>query len=276
MRFFTPAISKWRVGNGRAVFSPAGVELDPTALSGVVDVRARIEDQQSFLGFWKELWRLETWHHPSRVRLKIVRLDDGDVVIDREVFRTDVTLDTEGPSPVGFSQHFAPGTKQNLRAPTAIKLGRQGRGELWFRLFAATGAEPYWDTTTVANGPYRLRITAWDVAGNRGHDHGRRDGRQPVGAGSHPARKGGSGTRPYASRRTITGPCRGRIVFRPAKGGSGITVAASRPRPGRIRCGPYTRSQHPITTVGAGSHPAQRAGRGPAPTPAAGTTTRPV
>ena len=170
VRFFTPATSKWRVGNSRAVFSPAGLELDATAVSGVVDVRARIEDQQSFLGFWKELWRLETWHHPSRVRLKIVRLDDGEVVIDREVFRTDVTLDTEGPSPVGFSQHFAPGTKQNLRAPTAVKLGRQGRGELWFRLFAATGAEPYWDTTTVANGPYRLRITAWDVAGNRGHD----------------------------------------------------------------------------------------------------------
>ena len=168
VRFFTPAISQWRVGNGRAVFSPAGVELDPTALSGVVDVRARIEDQQSFLGFWEELWRLETWHHPSRVRLKIVRLDDGDVVVDREVFRTDVTLDVEGPSPVGFSQHFAPGTKQNLRAPTAIELRRQGRGELWFRLFASTGAEPYWDTTSVANGPYRLRITAWDVAGNRG------------------------------------------------------------------------------------------------------------
>jgi hypothetical protein len=170
VRFVTPALSRWRIGLSRAVYVPAGDELDPTALTGLVDVRARIEDRQTFLGWFEELWRLETWHHPARVRLKVVHLDDGVTVLDRDVFRTEVTLDVEGPAPVGFSQHFAPGTRQNLKAKTAIERGEQGRGELWFRLFAQPGVEPYWDTTTVPNGAYRLRITAWDVAGNRARD----------------------------------------------------------------------------------------------------------
>jgi hypothetical protein len=32
----------------------------------------------------------------------------------------------------------------------------------WFRVFP----RPYWDTTALPNGSYRLRIRAWDVAGN--------------------------------------------------------------------------------------------------------------
>jgi hypothetical protein len=170
VRFFRPAVSRWKVGLGRAVYVPAGDELDPGTLAGPVDVRARIEDRQSYVGWWKELWRLETRHHPARVRLRVVRLDDGEVVINRDVFRTDVTLDVQGPAPVGFSQHFAPGTRQNLRAPTVIKLGRQGRGELWFRLFAQSGREPYWDTRTARNGSYRLDVAAWDVMGNRARE----------------------------------------------------------------------------------------------------------
>jgi hypothetical protein len=35
-------------------------------------------------------------------------------------------------------------------------------GVYWFRLFPA----PYWDTRTLPDGRYRLRIRAWDVAGN--------------------------------------------------------------------------------------------------------------
>jgi hypothetical protein len=35
-------------------------------------------------------------------------------------------------------------------------------GIYWFRLFP----RPYWDTTRLPNGKYRLRISAWDVPGN--------------------------------------------------------------------------------------------------------------
>jgi len=77
-----------------------------------------------------------------------------------------VTLGPEGPAPVPISHHYAPGARQNLRAPTTLKLGRSGRGQLWFRLFARLEGA-YWDTTLLRNGPYRLKLTAWDVVGSR-------------------------------------------------------------------------------------------------------------
>ena len=68
---------------------------------------------------------------------------------------------------ISLSHHYAPGTRQNLRAKTAIKLKRQGRGELWFRLFAGPRRKSsYWDTTAFRDGPYRLTVTAWDIVGN--------------------------------------------------------------------------------------------------------------
>ena len=53
-------------------------------------------------------------------------------------------------------------------ANTALTLGRQGRGELWFRLFAGPRRKsPYWNTTAFRDGPFRLTVTAWDIVGNR-------------------------------------------------------------------------------------------------------------
>jgi hypothetical protein len=166
VRFYTPAEPPWATSLGRAVFPAAGFSLNPKKLSGLVDARARIEDPQSYRGWFKDLPLLETAHHPARVLLTVVRLADGVKIVDRDVFRSEVTLALEGPAPVPISRHYAPGSKQNLRAPTALKRGKPGRGELWFRLFASPlGA--YWDTTLVANGRYRLKITAWDVAGSK-------------------------------------------------------------------------------------------------------------
>ena len=90
-------------------------------------------------------------------------------MVDRDVFRADVTLAAQGPTPVPISHHYAPGTRQNLRAKTALELGRPGRGELWFRL-CARPESAFWDTTKLQNGAYRIRISAWDVAGNRSAD----------------------------------------------------------------------------------------------------------
>jgi hypothetical protein len=169
VRFFSAETPAWRVGLGRAVFPAAGSPLDPQHLSGQVDVRAWIEDEPSFRGWFRDVPLLQTAHHPARVHLVVVRLEDGTRVVDRDVFRADVTLAAQGPRPVPISHHFAPGTRQNLRAKTALELGRPGRGELWFRLFARAES-PYWDTTRLRNGPYRIRIRAWDVAGNRSDD----------------------------------------------------------------------------------------------------------
>jgi hypothetical protein len=167
--FFTPASPPWRKPRGVASFPRAGTRLDPSRLSGEVDVRARIEDPQSFRGWFRDVPLLETAHHPAGVHVSLVRLDDGKTVVDRDVFTAEVTLGSDsrrlGRSPVPFSSHYAPGTRQNLRAATALQLGRPGQGELWFRLFAGP-RKLYWDTTQVRNGPYRLTVSAWDVAGN--------------------------------------------------------------------------------------------------------------
>lgn len=164
--FFTAAAPAWRVGLGRAVFPAAGSAVDPAQLTGRVDVRARIEDEPTRRGWFRDLPILETPHHPARVKLTVTRLDDGTRIVDGDVFRTDVTLSREGPDPVPLSNHYAPGTHQNLRAKIALTRGEPGRGELWFRLFPSA-ERASWDTTAVPNGPYRLRIAAWDVAGNR-------------------------------------------------------------------------------------------------------------
>lgn len=162
IRFWSPANPAWRTAQGRAVFPVAGVVYDQLHLSGKVDVRVRIEDEQSFLGWWTDMPELETWHHPARVRVRVMRFATGKDVVDREVFDADRTL--AGAMP--FSHHYAPGTRQNLRAETVVRTGKPGRGQLWLRPLA-TKADPYWDTTKLPNGRYRIVVTAWDVAGNR-------------------------------------------------------------------------------------------------------------
>jgi hypothetical protein len=86
---------------------------------------------------------------------------------------SDVTLADDakrvGRDSIPAGHHYAPGTRQNLRANGALTLGRPGAGELWFRLFARPGG-PYWDTTAVRNGPYRLTVTAFDLLGNRARE----------------------------------------------------------------------------------------------------------
>jgi len=173
LAFYTPASPRWRVGQGRAIYSLGGTRLDPAALSGAVDARARIEDPQSFVGWFRDVPLLQTAHHPARVQLEVVRLEDGRKVVDRDVFVTDVTLGDDaarvGRDTILAGDHYAPGTRQNLRANGALTLGRPGAGELWFRLFARPGGA-YWDTTAVRNGPYRLTVTAFDLPGNRASD----------------------------------------------------------------------------------------------------------
>ena len=168
--FFTPASPAWRKPQGVAFFPRGGAPTRPQSAGrrrrrprshrGSPVVRRVVSDFPV----------LETSHHPTRVHLAIVRASDGKVIVDRDVFKAEVTLGSDarraGVSPIPFSNHYAPGTRQNLRAATALKLGRAGRGELWFRLFARPRIS-YWDTTRLANGPYSLTVGAWDVVGNR-------------------------------------------------------------------------------------------------------------
>ncbi len=76
----------------------------------------------------------------------------------REAFRAEQVLDQKA------GIHFAPGTEQNLPARGCMRRHADLRcdGIYWFRLFPRG-----WDTRLLDDGSYRVRVRAWDVAGNR-------------------------------------------------------------------------------------------------------------
>ena len=160
IRYYAPATPRWRrrLGTTVALLPQAGRRLNKAALAGKVDVRVRVSDPQTFIGWFRHIPRLAAPHHPFRLSVTIVRLATGRVVLRREAFRAEQLLDM----PAG--QHFAPGTEQNLPANGCMLFHRRMRcdGLYWFRLFPS----PYWDTTRLPDGRYRLRIRAWDVSGN--------------------------------------------------------------------------------------------------------------
>jgi murein DD-endopeptidase MepM/ murein hydrolase activator NlpD len=159
IRYYTPASPSWRRRIGHVVRLPqAGRRLDKRRLSGAVDVRVRASDPQSFIGWFSDLPWLAAPHHPFRLAVTIVDLAAGRIVERRDVFRSEQYLQLPA------DQHYAPGTDQNLPANACMRRHRHVRcdGIYWFRLYP----RPYWDTTRIANGRYRLRVRAWDVAGN--------------------------------------------------------------------------------------------------------------
>ena len=160
IRFHAPATPAWgrRPNTSVARLPPAGRRLDRDRLFGRVDVRVRVSDPQSFIGWFRDLPHLAAPHHPFRVAVTIVSVATGRVVRRREVFRAERLLGL----PAG--RHFAPGTEQNLPARGCMNPRRtlSCDGVYWFRLFPLR----YWDTTRLPDGRYRLRVRVWDVAGN--------------------------------------------------------------------------------------------------------------
>jgi hypothetical protein len=152
----------------------SGRRLDPSRLSGVVDVNVLAGDPQSFHGwFTGEFEKLRTEHHPYELRAELRRRSDGRAV-RWTVFRSDVQLDARIPSlgiPIPFTHHFAHGSSGMLKIPRCLT-GRGPRAQsgdcgahFRLRLFgSSTGA--FWDTRTVRNGRYLLTVTALDTSGN--------------------------------------------------------------------------------------------------------------
>ena len=152
IHYYTPAEPRWSLRSiGNVVRLPeAGRRLDAQRLSGRVDVRVRANDPQSFVGWFSELPWLAAPHHPARLSVLVVHLGSGEVVDRHDVFRSAQYLD------LPTSQHYAPGTEQNLPANACLRHHRTAScpGIYWFRVYPA----PYWDTTRLANGRYRLRV----------------------------------------------------------------------------------------------------------------------
>jgi hypothetical protein len=159
IRFYAPATPDWtrRPGTSVARLPPAGTRLNRDALSGLVDVRVRVSDPQSFIGWFEQLPWLAAPHHPFRVAVRITDAT-GAVVRRREVFRAEKLLG------LAAGRHYAPGTEQNLPANGCMRFHASMRcdGVYWFRLFPLR----YWDTRELRDGRYRLEVRVWDVAGN--------------------------------------------------------------------------------------------------------------
>lgn len=174
IRFFEPAPTTLQE-DGAVVVAPArGVELPATALHGLVDVRAEIDDPQSFRGWFAgPRAGLYAPHHPYRVRLTLSRANRPAALLDRDVFRGDRVLGkgeevTVIEPSVAFAGHFAPRTRQNLGAKRCIQQSPAPcAGRTVLRLFAGPGGRRFWNTRLLANGSYRLTVTAWDRRGNR-------------------------------------------------------------------------------------------------------------
>lgn len=169
LAFFRPASPTWRsvnctFGGYCAVLPASGTRLAANALSGIVDVRARVHDAQSFRGWLDARPEQANVHHPARLHVSVRSQATGKLVVDREVFWYDATLGAAsallGRKPIATARHYAPGTVENLRGAGG------GQSTLWFRLFAGPSGQ-YWDTTRTANGTYRLTVTAFDLKGNR-------------------------------------------------------------------------------------------------------------
>jgi hypothetical protein len=159
IRYYTPATPSWTRRQGNVARLPqAGTRLDKTRLSGTVDVRVRLDDPQSFIGWFADLPWMASPHHPFRLAITVTDVARDRVVHDGDVFRAERSVYTPA------DQHFAPGTEQNLPANACMDMHRTVPcdGTYWFRVFP----RPYWDTTSLPNGRYRLRIRAWDINGN--------------------------------------------------------------------------------------------------------------
>ena len=159
IRFYAPATPAWtrRPTTTVARFPQAGKRHARERLFGRVDVRVRVSDPQSFIGWFRELPWLAAPHHPFRLAVTITDLVTGRMVRRREAFRAEQV--PELPA----SRHYAPGTEQNF--PAAGCMLRHSTlscdGTYWFRLFPL-----YWDTTLLPDGRYEVHVRAWDVAGN--------------------------------------------------------------------------------------------------------------
>jgi hypothetical protein len=159
IRFYTPSNPAWtrRPETSVARLPSAGTRLRRDRLFGRVDVRVRVSDPQSFIGWFRDLPWLAAPHHPFRLAVTIVQRATNRMVRRRETFRAEQVLEQVA------ERHFAPGTEQNLPAAGCMRRHSTIRcdGVYWFRVFPG-----YWDTTRLPNSRYDVRVRAWDVVGN--------------------------------------------------------------------------------------------------------------
>ena len=149
--------------------------LSPARLHGLVELRTEIGDPQSYWGFVARHARWKTLLHPYRVAVSIRSQRTQEVVLSRVSLRSDQLPRTP------YLVHYAPGTVENLTIPQCRRTppSTSCAGSYWFRPFSRFRRE-LWDTRARPNGVYIVRVTAWDVDGNRGSANARVVVRNPA------------------------------------------------------------------------------------------------
>lgn len=161
LRFFSPPREPWVPDSSLRGLDSAAM-LAPSHLHGLVDLRAQIEDAQSFWGFLARNPGYETPHHPYRIGVQI-SARSGKVVLQRISFQSDQLPTTP------YLVHYAPGSVQNGSMDECVRAPQGGScpGTYWFRPFSRTRLE-FWNTRAVKNGTYDVSVVAWDIKGNVG------------------------------------------------------------------------------------------------------------
>jgi hypothetical protein len=136
--------------------------LRPTALHGLVELRANIADPQSFLGFLARNPAWPTEFTPYRVAATI-RNAHGATVMTRTSFQADQLPQTP------YVVHYAPGTieDENMQECVGPPAHKACTGTYWFRPFSRF-REEYWNTRTVPNGNYVMTVRAYGLDGRSG------------------------------------------------------------------------------------------------------------
>ena len=162
LTFHTPPAGAWMPTKSLAQPDTSTV-MQPSALHGLVELRAKIDDPQSFLGFLARNPAWPTQFTPYRVTVTIRRSATGVRVMNRTSFQADQLPQTP------YIVHYAPGTIEDENMPECVgpPAHTHCTGTTWLRPFSRFKHE-YWDTRTVTNGLYLLTVRAYDVAGNLG------------------------------------------------------------------------------------------------------------
>jgi hypothetical protein len=156
--FVTPPATPWRPKQSLAE-PDTSTRLSPNALHGLVELRANINDPQSFLGFLAQNPAWPTAFSPYQVAVQI-RSASGRLLMSRVSFRADQLPQTP------YLVHYAPGTVQDKSMSECVGPAQQRHceGTFWVRPFSRF-KEEYWDTRRVKNGDYLVTVLSRGVTG---------------------------------------------------------------------------------------------------------------
>ncbi len=160
--FVTPPARPWHPTKTLAA-SDSSTVVRASGLHALVELRARVGDPQSFVGFlarkpaWPTVWT------PYKLSVEIRNPRTGRLLMNRTSFKADQLPQTP------YLVHYAPGTVEDDNMQECVGPPQLPKcdGVTWLRPFSRFRQE-FWNTRSVPNGTYDVTVRAFDIAGNSG------------------------------------------------------------------------------------------------------------